>query len=327
MLPFSDALLSETIANGMWGRGYTSEFGSNHSNNAIRMGLNFEEQWHEAIGRDLKYTFVTGWNEWVAIKFIGRPGGTLSGNPNRVFFVDTVNEEFSRDVEMMKGGYKDNVYLQMLRNTRSLKGNPVSSYVYNDKNSVDIKKGMSQWHNINNVYYDMINEGNRNYLNFARNGYYTDESLLNDIEEIRVTHDDDNLYFLIKCTDNINVNLDSQKFMNLLIDVEGQSDKPLYGYDYLINRQINANGKSSVEKFNYERGQFNFQSRQNADFTVNQKYMQVKISKAALGIGNGQFRINFKVADNVSDLLDIQNFYLTGDVAPYGRINYSYFGK
>ena len=41
----------------------------------------------------------------------------------RFGFVDTVNKEYSRDIEMMKGGYADNYYLQMMRNIRTLKGN------------------------------------------------------------------------------------------------------------------------------------------------------------------------------------------------------------
>ena len=51
-LPFSDAALSAELADLMWGRGYTSANGADHSNDAINSGLNFEEQWDNAIAAD-----------------------------------------------------------------------------------------------------------------------------------------------------------------------------------------------------------------------------------------------------------------------------------
>lgn len=117
LCPFSEVLFSDEAREGMWGRGYTAAHGADHSEKAIFRGANFEEEWQVAIEKDVKYTLVTGWNEWAAIKFV-------DPYRNCIFLVDSLNLEFSRDIEMMEGGYEDNPYLQFVRNLRKLKGIP-----------------------------------------------------------------------------------------------------------------------------------------------------------------------------------------------------------
>ena len=51
-LPFSDALLSAELADQMWGRGYTTANGPDHSDKAIESGLNFEEEWQVGVAKD-----------------------------------------------------------------------------------------------------------------------------------------------------------------------------------------------------------------------------------------------------------------------------------
>ena len=327
LLPFSDALLSEDLGNLMYGRGYTAKNGADHSDDAIDSALNFEEEWAVAIDKDVRYTFVTGWNEWVAIKNAGALGmnGQYLQNKNRVYFVDTVNREYSRDIEMMKGGYGDNVFLSLMRNARTYKGKS-GTLAASEKKTINIGKGLTQWNGVNDAYFDITGEINRNFKNFSDTETYVDNSLVNDIEEIRVTHDDDNLYFLVKCTDDIKVNVEKENWMNLLIDVEGQqNDRAFYGYDYLVNRQSSYTGKCSVEKLSYKNEKLSYAMSGVAQFSVNGKYMQYKVSKKALGI-TGSFKINFKIADNVTDPADISSYYITGESAPVGRLNYTFKG-
>lgn len=328
LLPFSDALLSEKLADDMWGRGYTKENGANHSEDAIYSSLNFEEQWAVAKKKDVKYTFVTGWNEWVAIKSVAALGHNSAygvGGKTRAYFVDTVNTEYSRDLELMKGGYGDNAYLSLLRNTREHKGNTTTAMTASGKGAIDVTKGMTQWNSVTDVYYDFGGEINRNYKNFANTETYVDNSLRNDVEEIRVTHDDDNIYFLVKCKEDIAIDVDGENWMNLLIDVEGQSENAFYGYDYMINRLSSYTGKCSVDKLTYKSNKLSYSTTDSANFTVNGKYMQFKVSKKSLGITGG-FKINFKIADNVTDPTDISSYYITGESAPVGRINYTFKG-
>ena len=325
-LPFSDALLSGDLADEMYGRGYTASGGANHSDDAIESSKNFEEEWAVAIDKDVKYTFVTGWNEWVAIKSAAALGMNTSyvGTQKRVFFVDTVNEEYSRDIEMMKGGYADNVYLSLMRNARTYKGNNAVMASAADK-TIDIKKGLNQWNAVNNVYYDMTGEINRNYKNFAGTDNYVDSSLRNDIDEVRVSQDSDNIYFLVKCADNIKIDVESNNWMNLLIDVEGQNENSFYGYDYIVNRLSSYTGDCGVEKLSYKNENLAYNLTSKANYSINGKYMQFKVSKASLGI-TGSFKINFKLADNVTDPTDISSYYITGESAPVGRLNYTFKG-
>ncbi len=326
-LPFSDALLSEELADTMYGRGYTTEHGANHSDDAIDAGLNFEEEWSVALEKNVKYTFVTGWNEWVAIKnhaALGNNSAYEECRGDRVYFVDTVNREYSRDIEMMKGGYGDTAFLQLMRNTRALKGKE-GTLVSAAKSVIDISKGMSQWADVSDVYYDVTGAINRNYKNFSGKEMLVDNSMKNDIAEIRVAQDEDYLYFLIACENDIVPNVESNNWMNLLIDVEGVDGNDFYGYDFVINRQSSYTGECSVERYDYKGGKVDYKLEAKAHFTLKGKYMQYRIAKEDLGI-TGAFRINFKVADNVTDPEDIMSYYITGEVAPVGRLNYIYQG-
>lgn len=56
---------------------------------------------------------------------------------------------------MMKGGYADNYYLQMMRNIRTLKGNS-GTLSGSETGAIDISKGLTQWNAVTDVYYDFI---------------------------------------------------------------------------------------------------------------------------------------------------------------------------
>ena len=312
----------------MWGRGYTEANGANHSDEAIEAGLNFEEQWQTALNKDVKYTFVTGWNEWVAIKSAAALGNNYDYpecRGKRAYFVDTVNKEYSRDIEMMKGGYADNYYLQLTRNIRALKGK-TGTLSGSGTGVIDIAKGMAQWNAVSDVYYDFTSEINRDYKGFVETIHYKDDSLVNDIAEIRVTHDDENIYVLVACAAPIAADPESGNWMNLLIDVDGQENDSFYGYDYIINRQSSYTGQCSVEQFGKEGSNVKYDLKGIANFTLNGNYMQFRIPKSALDI-TGAFTLRFKVADHVTNPLDMESYYTTGDVAPVGRLNYIFSGK
>jgi len=65
------------------------------------------EQWERALEIDPPFVFVAGWNEWIAGRFNKNAPFYGSGS---VTFVDQFDQEFSRDCEPMKGGYRDNNY-------------------------------------------------------------------------------------------------------------------------------------------------------------------------------------------------------------------------
>ena len=92
-------------------KGPTSSRGYDHTTKKIckdyGAGQNFESQWktvfdYEAQGKTVENVLLTSWNEWMAIK-------TFNGN--ETVFCDVYNEEYSRDIEMMKSDLGDNFYL------------------------------------------------------------------------------------------------------------------------------------------------------------------------------------------------------------------------
>jgi hypothetical protein len=88
-------------------------------------GLYFDEQWKHALPHDPEFIFITGWNEWIAQRFLSDGSMTFLGRvlpAGETFFVDDYNPEFSRDIEPMRGGFGDNYYWQMVANIRRYKG-------------------------------------------------------------------------------------------------------------------------------------------------------------------------------------------------------------
>ena len=319
----------------MWGRGYTIEKRADHSDDAINAGLNFEEEWQNAIANKdkLKYVHVTGWNEWCAIKMVDPVNQPKSG----AYFVDTVNREYSRDIEMMKGGYVDNCYLQLARNVRAFNGKAGTQALAETK-TIDVKSGLTQWSSVKNIYDDFTITAsaglksifNRNEVDFTGKGRLTDNTARNDIKSVRVTHDENYIYFLVECVDNITgtPSATNNKFMNLLIDVAGQdNDNALGGYDYIVNRLSSYTGDCGVEKIGKSGGKLSYTQTGKGAFTLSGKYMQFRVSKRSLGINkNAKFTINFKVADNITNPEDISSYYISGESAPVGRLSYTFSG-
>ena len=101
--------------NQVFGRSYTQRSGMDSRPEAVNRGLNFQEQWERAFEVDPKLVFVTGWNEWTAGRY-KEWQGTTNALP------DQCNQEYSRDIEPMKGGHGDNYYYQLIDNVRRFKG-------------------------------------------------------------------------------------------------------------------------------------------------------------------------------------------------------------
>ena len=167
------------------------------------------------------------------------------------------------------------------------------------------------------MYYDFSGDAiERNSIGMSSTVTYTDTSNRNDIEEVRVASDAENIYFLVQCKDNIQVELTRGNWMNILISVNGSSDAGWNGYNFLVNRTPSANGLTTVDKLVAEGSSgVAYQSSGKAYVTVNGRYMQYCIPKTSLGI-TGEYRIDFKVLDNVTDMTDLASFYTTGDACP-----------
>lgn len=282
------------------GRGYDPILKKNLSDQ-IRSGHNFQMQWNTALTRpdEVSNVFITGWNEWVAIKYV------FDGE---VGFVDTFTEEFSRDIEMMKGGYKDNFYLQMVRNIAAFKGKEATL-------TEPVMEGSGL------TYSDL--EGDaicRDFKDFSGKGHYSDQSARNDIVNVTVSHDETSVSFRIRTAAPITRHKKGDlTWMNILVSVSDTCDKS-FPYDYIIGRHPRKNGRTSVERVT-DSGTI---KTGHAFYDVSGNEMIVKVPINVLGLSAENLRLSFKVSDHVLDQFDIMDYYISGDSAPIGRLSYKY---
>lgn len=293
------------LCDGNWGRGYDHQGHENHE--SYRLGQNFQSQWDNAMQQDAQNVFITGWNEWGAQKIY---------HEGNIVFIDCFNEEYSRDIEPMRGGYQDAFYLQMIRNIRKFKGQSEEKS-QNKQKTIDIHAGAEQWEDVDCVYEAL------NLKNPQRDGqtvqegltYHTDPAA-NNIQRVKVTHDINNLYFLIETESDITQE-HTPNWMNLFISAGEPKKQGWESYSYVINRRQ----PGSCDKLNQSGNTITYQT---IEMSVQGNQMQIEIPRDMIGADENCPCIYFKVADSVEHIKDINDYYITGKCLPMGRLSYSY---
>ena len=294
-------------------------------NNATKMvekdwtaGANFQTMWDAVFQSkaEIDHVLITSFNEWMAIKYANAHGH------DKVFFVDVYNHEFSRDIEMMRGGYQDNFYLQLARNIRrfKLKETPPLGCV---EKTIDIfKETGSQWKDVTAVYTDVAGDAMiRNFSNATGTQVYKDNSNRNDITEVKVAHDKKFVYFRITTALPVTAyNGKDVNWMNILINTK-KTGSNFAGYQYILNRKPSENKTTSVEQ---SLGGYNWSVSGVAQYHIKNNVMQLAVPLQALGLTANKVSFEFKVADNITKYDDIMDYYITGDSAPIGRMNFAY---
>ncbi len=112
-------------------------------------------------------------------------------------------------------------------------------------------------------------------------------------------------------------------WMWLFIDADQNVATGWAGYDFIVNRVADADGKFWLEK---NLGGWKWERVVPAELSVKGSELQLAIPRAALGLAAGGSRVNFdfKWADHLQQPGDVMDFYMSGDVAPEGRFNYRY---
>jgi hypothetical protein len=298
---------------GSYGRGYTKAHGFNHDPTAIAAGLNFQEQWDYALRMDPELVFVTGWSEWIAGRY-----KTWQGTENA--FPDEFNNEYSRDIEPMKGGFGDNYYYQLVANIRRYKGVQVP-VAASPPVTIDIDGQFDEWAQVQPTF--RHHKGST--IHRSHRGYgktlYQNTSGRNDFVAARVARDTENIYFYIETADPI-TEPTGPGWMTLLIDIDRDKNTRWEGYDYAVNRTAPIENEATLER---NRQGWNWSEVGKVAFRVEGNRMELRIPRALLGLpSNSPLDLEFKWTDNVPASGDILDFYLYGDVAPGGRFNYHY---
>ncbi len=304
--------------NSALGRSYDHTKGINGDESFV-LGKNFETEWETAFHPDPDETgevnnvFMTGWNEWMAIK----------QNRNGVInFCDQYNEEYSRDMEMERGILGDSAYLQMARNGKKWLYSEGKHYAYQTK-TIDLDEE-NAWDGVKTTYVDFA--GDAMQRDFKKSPIstaerYVDSSARNDITSVKVTHDAESLYFRIEADQTITSPEEGDsKWMNLFLNsfTEG-SEKFGKNFDYRLNASRDQN-KVSVEK--YSSGSWTKMGE--ASYRLKGNVLQISLPLSLIGKSEEECHISFKVTDNVTASEDIMDYYVTGDSAPIGRLSYEY---
>ena len=279
-----------------------------------KQGLNFQSQWDTAHKADVPYVLVTGWNEWIAQR--------QSTSTEYAHFVDLASVEFSRDIEMMKGGYFDNYYIQLAYNIQKLKG--TAPIILQDaRNPINVTGDFAQWDAVPLTYTDPVKDClDRNFDGYG-NQTYTDTTGNNDLTAFKITHDTKNVYFYAETRFDISKPVDGASWMQLFIDVDQNAETGWYGYDFIVNYAAKGDFTTTVAKYNGTENAFSFEVIGEVSYRVKGNRMMISVPLELLGVEHCDYmNFNFKWVDSDSKMTTMEQFYTEGDVAPLGRLNY-----
>jgi hypothetical protein len=271
---------------------------------AVNLGLNVAEQWERALEVDPEFIFITGWNEWIAMRL-----AEFNGVKEPVMFVDQYTQEYSRDIEPMRGGHWDAYYYQMVDYIRKFKGArkpPVAG-------SPMTIRDFGDWEGVRAEYLDDAGDTmHRDHPGYDNVGRYVNTSGRNDFTLMKVAHDSANVYFYAQTREAITPETDPN-WMMLFIST-GKSPG-WEGYDYVVNRKVGVLEESS--------GAWDWHPRAVVDYHVKGNELWLAIPRNVLGLSGRPVRFDFKWADNMQ-ANDVMEFTVNGDSAPNGRFNYRY---
>ena len=295
-------------------RGRSFHNGQQHiAPGSVNAGYNFQEQWQRAFELNPPFVMVTGWNEWTAGRWI-RPENPLT-------FVDQYDQEFSRDIEPMKGGHGDNYYWQLIANVRRYKGVPALPKSSAAK-TISVSSGFDQWRDVLPEFSGHIGETAPRDFAGAGGLHYTNYSGRNELAACKVARDAENIYFYVRTVAPLTPATDTN-WMWLLLDADQNPHTGWAGYDLIINRTRDADGKFWLEK---NTGGWAWEKVAPVEIKIAGNELQLAIPRVALRLNTNTTKtvIDFKWADNLQAPGDVMDFYISGNVAPAGRFNYRY---
>ena len=304
---------------------------------AIRQGRNFQEQWDYALKVNPRFIMITSWNEWIA--------GLSHSMKTPWVQCDGFNEEFSRDIEPMKGGFGDNFYYQAVANIRRYKGVPEIPAAAAKTKGIGIDGPFDQWKEISPEY--LGHAGNtipRDHDSFGRapktrtagahpefegNGTtwkgqegfrYTNKTGRNGLQAMKVSRDQEYVYFYVRTEKPITPPTDPN-WMMLLIRTGNPTHHSWNGYDFILNRVPPGKFGAVLEKNN---GGWNWLRAADIRFRIEGNQMHLAIPRQSLGLLAEPVTFDFKWIDNVPLPDDLTVLYSNGDTAPLGRFRFRY---
>jgi len=296
----------------------------------MNYGLCVTQQWSRALAVDPQFIYLTGWNEWIAQRFVKtNNSGSFCGRPLKTgdtYFVDAFTQEYNRDIEPMRGGHGDNYYYQMVEYLRRFKGArplPESSA----PKGIAMNLDFTQWQDVAPEYLDDLGDpAQRSYGGMGTGLSYTNTTGRNDLDAMKVARDYTQLYCYARTASPLTDPLTSSNWMALLLNTDSNPTNGWAGYDYLINRVI-TNGAGGLRgRVERSLGGWNWQTVGEVPLVTSGNQLHLAVPRSLLGLdpSNGLMTVDFKWADNLSNSGDPMEFMDRGDVAPNNRFNYRF---
>jgi hypothetical protein len=309
---------------------------------AIQQGRNFEEQWDYALKVNPNFIMITAWNEWIA--------GLTHSMKTPWVQCDGFNEEFSRDIEPMRGGFGDNFYYQAIANIRRYKGVPEipvagSTAPNGASQAIALDGAFDQWKKITPEYsghagntiprdHDGFGRASKTrtggaHPDFDGNGTtwkgqegprYVNRTGRNSLRSMKVWRDPDYFYFYVRTEKPITPPTDPH-WMMLFIRTGNPAHHTWNGYDFIVNRVPPGKYGALLEKNN---GGWNWLRAADVRFRLEGNQMHLAVPREVLGLTQDPVTFDFKWADNVKLPDDLSVFYEQGDTAPLGRFRFRY---
>jgi len=277
-------------------------------------GRNFAEQWRRALQVDPEFIFITGWNEWIAMRFDHQAPFHA---PGPVTFVDQFNGEFSRDIEPVKGGHGDDYYYQMIANIRRYKGVRPLSPVKPQPITIDGRFG--DWAAVEPEFRDTIGDPvKRDHAGWAQGQRYVNRTGRNDIIAAKVSLDATTVYFYVRTREPLTPSSDPN-WMLLFIDADHDARTGWLGYDFIVNR-VNVHAQTTTLERNT--GGYRWGSPLDVPCRAAGNELELAVPRSALGLTKLPATLDFKWADNIQQTGEAADFTLNGDAAPNDRFNY-----
>jgi len=302
---------------GTRGRSFSHYEGNPEDMSRTNFGINFAEQFERALEIDPSFIFITGWNEWVAMRM-----NSFNNVSEPVMFVDVFNEEDTRDIEPVNSFTQDHYYYQMVDLIRRFKGVRPPPFA-SEPRSIQLSGGFDQWENVGPEFRDDAGDtAHRDHEGWAESSRYVNETGRNDFIAAKVARDDEYLYFYVRTRDPITPHTDDN-WMWLLINVDADASTGWNGYNYILNRHVIDESRTVLET---SAGGWDWRPAGEIEYRVEGNEMHLAIPRSLLWRMEAErpVRIDFKWADNLQSEDDALEFIVNGDVAPNGRFNYRY---
>ena len=295
------------------GRGYSEAFGEDRTGDGMYMAYFFRDQSSLALEIDPEIIMIDGWNEWTAVR-----NGVYNGFTNS--FVDTFDDDNSRDFEPSAGALSDHYYCLMIDFIRKYKGvakAPVAGSAFTVED-------FSDWENVTYKYLNYPSEerSDEGYLiapatpeeeSTAHHSFVYE--VYNSIITAKVSHDDDNLYFLAETEAEMTLN--TPFAMQLYLDADRNKATGWNGYDYAVN--VTEAGKIAKNLDNA----YLWETLSDVEWESEGTKLMITVPRTLVK-ETASVDFEFKWTDAIDLESEFLNVYKGGSSAPFGRYNYIY---